>query len=78
MRHWNQLQPGGQGTVAQFDAYYKTLSDIEKEVRSLLLQTIPARPLTHAKPFKKEMYVGRGATVSSSGLYDILLTTPLV
>ncbi|KAI9442576.1 hypothetical protein H4582DRAFT_2096493 [Lactarius indigo] len=44
MRHWNQLQPGGQGTTAHFDAYYKGLSDAEKE------------------PFKKEMYIGRGAT----------------
>ncbi|KAH9043032.1 hypothetical protein EDB84DRAFT_1640155 [Lactarius hengduanensis] len=43
MRHWNQLQPGGQGTAAHFDAYYKALTDTEKE------------------PFKKEMYVGRGA-----------------
>ncbi|KAI9440360.1 hypothetical protein H4582DRAFT_2210601 [Lactarius indigo] len=31
MRHWNQLQPGGQGTTAHFDAYYKGLSDAEKE-----------------------------------------------
>ncbi|KAH9011390.1 hypothetical protein EDB85DRAFT_1901080 [Lactarius pseudohatsudake] len=44
MWHWNQLQPGGQGTAAHFDAYYKALTDTEKE------------------PFKKEMYVGRGAT----------------
>ncbi|KAH9032254.1 hypothetical protein EDB85DRAFT_1890745 [Lactarius pseudohatsudake] len=53
MRHWNQLQPGGQGTAAHFDAYYKALTDTEKE------------------PFKKEMYVGRGATVSLHGLRDI-------
>ncbi|KAH9069388.1 hypothetical protein EDB83DRAFT_2518517 [Lactarius deliciosus] len=44
MRHWNQLQPGGQGTAAHFDAYYKALLDAEKE------------------PFKKQMYIGRGAT----------------
>ncbi|KAH9025351.1 hypothetical protein EDB83DRAFT_2526801 [Lactarius deliciosus] len=44
MQHWNQLQPGGQGTAAHFDAYYKALSDAEKE------------------PFKKQMYIGRGAT----------------
>ncbi|KAH8981089.1 hypothetical protein EDB86DRAFT_3087377 [Lactarius hatsudake] len=43
MWHWNQLQPGGQGTAAHFDAYYKALMDTEKE------------------PFKKEMYIGRGA-----------------
>ncbi|KAH8995999.1 hypothetical protein EDB92DRAFT_1814457 [Lactarius akahatsu] len=53
MWHWNQLQPGGQGTAAHFDAYYKALTDTEKE------------------PFKKEMYVGRGATVSLHGLRDI-------
>ncbi|KAH9075561.1 hypothetical protein EDB83DRAFT_2515215 [Lactarius deliciosus] len=44
MRHWNQLQPGGQGTATHFDAYYKALSDAEKE------------------PFKKQMYIGHGAT----------------
>jgi hypothetical protein len=33
MRHWIQLQPGSQGSIANFDAYYKTLSDVEKEVR---------------------------------------------
>ncbi|KAH8997107.1 hypothetical protein EDB86DRAFT_2828874 [Lactarius hatsudake] len=44
MQHWNQLQPGGQGTAAHFNAYYKALSDTEKE------------------PFKKQMYIGRGAT----------------
>ncbi|KAI9465285.1 hypothetical protein BJY52DRAFT_1246289 [Lactarius psammicola] len=29
MRRWNQLQPGGRGLAADFDAYYKALSDAE-------------------------------------------------
>ena len=32
MRHWNALQPGGQGLASEFDAYFKTLSDTDKEV----------------------------------------------
>ena len=32
MRHWNGLQSGGQGLASDFDAYFKTLSDMDKEV----------------------------------------------
>ncbi|KAH9162767.1 hypothetical protein EDB89DRAFT_2024193 [Lactarius sanguifluus] len=32
MRHWNKLQPGGQGLASEFDVYFKTLSDTDKEV----------------------------------------------
>jgi hypothetical protein len=31
MHHWNELEPGGQGLASEFDAYFKTLSDIDKE-----------------------------------------------
>ena len=32
MRHWNELQPGGQGLASEFSVYFKTLSDSDKEV----------------------------------------------
>ncbi|KAH9165643.1 hypothetical protein EDB89DRAFT_2076594 [Lactarius sanguifluus] len=52
MQHWNQLQPGGQGTAAHFDTYYKALSDAEKE------------------PFKKQMYIGHGATRKANAVVN--------
>ncbi|KAH8979543.1 hypothetical protein EDB92DRAFT_2107530 [Lactarius akahatsu] len=35
MRHWNKEQPGGQGPLSEFDVYFKSLTDADKEVRSL-------------------------------------------
>ncbi|KAH9013990.1 hypothetical protein EDB84DRAFT_1530940, partial [Lactarius hengduanensis] len=32
IRQWNERQPGGQGLTADFDAYFKGLSDADKEV----------------------------------------------
>jgi hypothetical protein len=32
MRHWNQLQPGGQGSAADFVLYFKNLLGANKEV----------------------------------------------
>lgn len=32
MREWIKEQTGGQGLAADFDAYYKSLSDTDKEV----------------------------------------------
>ena len=32
MRHWNDKQPGGQGLLSDFNAYFKALSDNDKEV----------------------------------------------
>ncbi|KAH9010693.1 hypothetical protein EDB85DRAFT_2160916 [Lactarius pseudohatsudake] len=31
IRQWNEWQPGGQGLAADFDAYFKGLSDTDKE-----------------------------------------------
>ncbi|KAH9002129.1 hypothetical protein EDB86DRAFT_2827553 [Lactarius hatsudake] len=31
MRQWNEQQPGGQGLATNFDAYFKGLSDADKE-----------------------------------------------
>ncbi|KAH8996456.1 hypothetical protein EDB86DRAFT_2829125 [Lactarius hatsudake] len=31
MRRWNELQPGGQGLTSNFEEYFKTLTDIDKE-----------------------------------------------
>ncbi|KAH9071370.1 hypothetical protein EDB83DRAFT_2313448, partial [Lactarius deliciosus] len=42
MRHWNEEQPGGQGPLSEFDVYFKSLTDADKEHLMLL------------KPFKKE------------------------
>jgi hypothetical protein len=47
MRHWNQLQPAGQGTVTQFDVYYKALSEVEKEVRGTLRYNTHKATNTH-------------------------------
>lgn len=33
MRDWNAKQSGGQGLAADFDTYFKALSDTDKEVR---------------------------------------------
>ncbi|KAH8981809.1 hypothetical protein EDB92DRAFT_2118026 [Lactarius akahatsu] len=33
--HWNKEQPGGQGPLSEFDVYFKSLTDADKEVRSL-------------------------------------------
>ena len=38
MRHWDTLQPGGQGLDADFDNYFKALSKEEKQVRSTATQ----------------------------------------
>ena len=32
MHRWNERQPGGQGLLTDFDAYFKTLLDTDKEV----------------------------------------------
>ena len=34
MRHWNEQQSNGQGLAADFDAYFNSLTDADKEVRS--------------------------------------------
>ncbi|KAH8992894.1 hypothetical protein EDB83DRAFT_2325246 [Lactarius deliciosus] len=68
MWHWNQLQPGGQGTATHFNAYYKALSDAEKEVHEPFFNTTP--PLIHTKPFKKQMYIGRGATRKANAVVN--------
>jgi len=34
MRQWNEHQIGGQGLAANFDAYFKGLSETDKEVYS--------------------------------------------
>ncbi|KAH9033073.1 hypothetical protein EDB85DRAFT_1890359 [Lactarius pseudohatsudake] len=31
MRHWNKEQPGGHGPLLEFDVYFKSLSDADKE-----------------------------------------------
>ncbi|KAI9432711.1 hypothetical protein H4582DRAFT_2061538 [Lactarius indigo] len=36
MRQWNERQPGGQGLAADFDAYFKGLSDVDKEAHYLV------------------------------------------
>lgn len=43
MRHWNELQPGGQGLASEFSVYFKTLSDSDKEV-SLSSRNAPRGP----------------------------------
>jgi hypothetical protein len=32
MWHWNELQPGGQGLAADFNLYFRSLNDANKEV----------------------------------------------
>ncbi|KAI9435316.1 hypothetical protein H4582DRAFT_2059572 [Lactarius indigo] len=32
MRQWNATQPGGQGLLREFDSYFKTLSEADKEL----------------------------------------------
>ncbi|KAI9445310.1 hypothetical protein H4582DRAFT_908008 [Lactarius indigo] len=41
MRHWNKLQPGGQGLASEFDAYFKTLSDTDKEPFKKEMRAVP-------------------------------------
>ncbi|KAI9454462.1 hypothetical protein BJY52DRAFT_1188889 [Lactarius psammicola] len=31
MRSWNERQPGGQGPLSEFDSYFKSLTDAQKE-----------------------------------------------
>lgn len=55
MRQWNEWQPGGQGLATDFDAYFKGLSDAEKEVPSFT-QTHDHTDiglLPHTQPFKR-------------------------
>jgi len=79
MRHWNQLQPGGQGLTADFNAYYKALSDAEKEVCEPRFETIPSDvSSTRTKPFKQEMYKRRDATVSFREQCDTLMNEGFV
>jgi hypothetical protein len=33
MRRWNERQPNGQGSLDDFETYFKTLSDDDKLVR---------------------------------------------
>jgi hypothetical protein len=44
MRRWNEEQHNGQGLAAEFEAYYKKLTEADKEVRSHT--TIPVVHLT--------------------------------
>jgi hypothetical protein len=32
MRRWNETQPGGQGSLTDFEAHFKSLSDGDQEV----------------------------------------------
>ncbi|KAH9039920.1 hypothetical protein EDB84DRAFT_1020222 [Lactarius hengduanensis] len=41
MRHWNELQPGGQGLASEFDVYFKTLSDTDKEPFKKEMRAVP-------------------------------------
>ncbi|KAH9013179.1 hypothetical protein EDB83DRAFT_2321798 [Lactarius deliciosus] len=40
MRRWNELQPGGQGLASDFEEYFKTLTDIDKEPFRKEMRTI--------------------------------------
>jgi hypothetical protein len=40
MRHWNETQPGGQGSLINFEAHFKSLSGAEKEVCSYCQRSI--------------------------------------
>ena len=56
MCRWNELQPEGQGLLADFDVYFKALSNANKEVCTLTLTaTLHLISCYFAQPFKKEM-----------------------
>ncbi|KAH9165977.1 hypothetical protein EDB89DRAFT_1911011 [Lactarius sanguifluus] len=57
IKSWNEKQPGGQGLTADFDAYFKGLSDTDKE-HAL---TQPNSTLPHTQQLKTEMRVAQAA-----------------
>ncbi|KAH9169441.1 hypothetical protein EDB89DRAFT_1908595 [Lactarius sanguifluus] len=57
VKSWNEKQPGGQGLAADFDAYFKGLSDTDKE-HAL---TQPNGTLPHTQQLKTEMRVAQAA-----------------
>ncbi|KAH9033665.1 hypothetical protein EDB84DRAFT_1488305, partial [Lactarius hengduanensis] len=59
MHQWNEQQPGGQGLAADFDVYFKGLSDMDKVVSSFTHARVDADPSPHpTQRFKKEMHTG--------------------
>ncbi|KAH9056348.1 hypothetical protein EDB87DRAFT_1687567 [Lactarius vividus] len=42
MHQWNEQQPGGQGLAADFDTYFKRLSDADKEPFKMEMRTAQA------------------------------------
>lgn len=67
MRHWKGAQPGGQGLLSDFESYFKSLSDSDKEVRLFHLDGAHT-PLTYetnlAIQAGNEGYTERGGKLS--------------
>ncbi|KAH9174183.1 hypothetical protein EDB89DRAFT_1904676 [Lactarius sanguifluus] len=59
MRHWNELQPGGQGLASEFEEYFEALSDsdkkpFKKEMRIIQLANLVTIPFRTHFPIKRE------------------------
>ena len=65
MCRWNEDQPGGQGLLSDFEAYFMSLTEADKEVSLSFQDDIPTHTLTGtpSQPFKKEMWDTQAAVV---------------
>ena len=59
------MQPEGQGLLSDFEIYFKSLSETDKEVR-LSCQDLACNPFISkfTQPFKKELRAAQAAAVS--------------
>ena len=67
MAHWNEDQPDGQGLLSDFEVYFLSLTEADKEVSQQMLHDAPTQTLTSTppQPFKKEMWDIQAAMVFS-------------
>ena len=65
MWHWNTTQPGGQGTLQDFDKYFALPGDAGKEVCLRFDHIHLTDTLNLPQPFRKELKAAQIAAVSS-------------
>ncbi|KAI9435356.1 hypothetical protein H4582DRAFT_2171276 [Lactarius indigo] len=68
MRQWNTTQPGGQGLLHEFDSYFKTLSEADKELfkKELRAAQVAARKV---KTVKAEEYLDSDDVCLHTGIH---------
>ncbi|KAH9160708.1 hypothetical protein EDB89DRAFT_2081473 [Lactarius sanguifluus] len=65
MYQWNEQQPGGQGLAADFDVYFKGLSDMDKEPGVLPALTILQREAKPSSPPRQSQQAPSDASAAT-------------